>query len=700
MTRNRDARMLPTSRGLGPLIAAVAVFMLLIVVMPSSSSAQTSTTIEVGTPVHSADGTIVTSLVANAEAIASLAVLIDGQAVPFTVDQDAPESASRTVFVVENSISMTTAQLADVRGRINELAAALGPADEVGIVTFGGGASVALPLTADREALDAAASAMRIEGSSALYSGVTTATEVLADDGRPALIVLITYGWDWGGVSTHSRAESLDAVAATTATVYVQSMVFDNSVDTAYLAPLATDGLVRGINQLAALPDAAALLGTPTSSQTLIITAPPLARGDHELRVSTQAGAEHVTTFPVTNEGLLTVEIAEPTVASDPIGVRITSAVGLTGLDLTASLAGSSLNVAADGTIAVDPWTVESGSQSMKLTATVDGQTAVELTTTITIPALSPVLTVETTDASLTATVRAQPGGAAGLVALVAGEVVAETTTGTLEIDRPTNAGVTFELRATDGTVVATEQFSAATDSPTTSTGGSETAGGSPIWTSPPFLAIPLAFAALLVALVLKRRGPFRRSHDDHEETSPVTFEDVPVEDVDSDDIDAVDIEPLQLPTFTDVAQPAESAASEPWPAEPVEPSLPEPAEPEPAPAAPLPEPIPIRAPEWAVVIRPLNGETRRVDVGYEPVSIGASKLCTVTLDGDTVRFVHLVIARQGRGLTAHQFGPVTVNGKERDVENAELLTEAVMQIGDVSVWLEKAVEEAPAAEA
>jgi len=693
--------MLPTSRRLGPLIAACAVIMLLIVVVPSSSSAQTPTTIEVGTPVHSADGAIIASLVADAEATASLVVLIDGEAVPFTVEQAAPPSSSRTVFVVENSISMTTTQRSDVQRRITEFATALPPADEVGIVTIGGGASVALPLTADREALEAAVSAMRIEGGSALYSGVTTATEVLADDGRPALIILITYGWDWGDASTHSRAESIDAVAAPSATVYVQSMVFDGGVDAAYLARIATDGIVHGVSQLAALPDAAALLGTPTSIQTLTITAPPpLARGDHELRVGTEAGAEHVTTFPVTNEGLLTVEIAEPTVASDPLRVRITSAGGLAGLDLTGSLAGSSLNVAADGNVAVDPWTVESGSQSMKLTATVDGQTAFELTTTITIPALSPVLTVETTDASLTATVQVQLGDATELVALVAGEVVAETTTSSLEVDRPTNAGVTFEVRATDGTVVATEQFSAATDGPTTSTGGVESASGSPVWTSPPFLAISLAFAVLVVARVLKRRRPSRRSHDGHEAASPVASADVAVEDVDYDHLDAADVEPLQLPTSTHLAQRAELAGSEPGPSETVEPSPRVPVEPESAPAAPLPEPIPIRSPEWAVVIRLLNGETRSVDVGYEPVSIGASKLCTVTLDGEAVRFVHLVIARQGRGLTAHQFGPVIVSGKERNVEDEELLTEAVMQIGDVSVWLEKAVEETPAAEA
>jgi hypothetical protein len=106
-------------------------------------------------------------------------------------------------------------------------------------------------------------------------------------------------------------------------------------------------------------------------------------------------------------------------------------------------------------------------------------------------------------------------------------------------------------------------------------------------------------------------------------------------------------------------------------------------------------EPTPIRAAEWSVVVRGANGDTRRVDVGYDPVSIGASRLCTVTLDGDAVRFVHLVIAREGREVKAHQFGPVTVNGQETNVEDQQILTDAVMEIGDVSIWLERAVLDA-----
>ena len=110
------------------------------------------------------------------------------------------------------------------------------------------------------------------------------------------------------------------------------------------------------------------------------------------------------------------------------------------------------------------------------------------------------------------------------------------------------------------------------------------------------------------------------------------------------------------------------------------------------------PAPTPIRSSDWTLMVRAADGPIEQFAVGYEPVSIGASKLCTVTLQDDALRFVHLVIAREGQGLTAHQFGPVRVEGKEQSIEDEHVLTNAVMEIGGVSIWLEPiAVESATA---
>ncbi len=683
---------------LRPLLVGLSVIVILLVVVPRNSSAQTTGALTLGAVTHSADGTTTASLSGTPEELATLSVTIDGEPVPFEVSESASGSPVRVVFAVENSVSMTPAQLFEVQSAMSGLVDSLGGADEVGIVTFGGGASVALPLTTDRSAFDTAVNAITLDGGSALYSGVATAGE-LAAGGGPTLIVLVTYGWDWGSLSTHTRDASIAAVAD--ASVYVQSMVFDGSVDIGYLAPLATDGVVRDATQVAALSGATSLLGAAEPARTLTVTAPALAIGSHELQVSSETGAAPLATFEVTNDGLLSLAVTPGAETADPLTLQVTTPAALSAYEVTATLGGAALELAADGTASIDPWAFAAGGATIEVNATVDGALAGAATQSVTIPTLTPALTVDqSNDQTLVATLLAQPGSADTLVAVVDGATTAESATGTLEVDRPSSGMLTFEARSV-GEVVASEQVSATTVlDPVTTTPDPAADGGesSSVWASPLILAS--AAALVVLALVLGRRRASRRG-------GPSALEAVAGAAEESETVPAP--EPIPLPA-REQASPPESAQVEAAPlAE--EPQHDEPEAPRRIERRSKPrfsmfdrrsknEPTPIRPAEWVVMVRAADGQTRRVEVGYEPVSIGASKLCTVTLDGETVRFVHLVIAREGEEVKAHQFGPVAVDGRDRNVEDEAILTQSVMEIGDVSVWLERSVAESAAVDA
>lgn len=699
---------------LRPLIVGLSVIVILLVVVPRNSSAQTTGSLTLGEVTHSADGTTVATLSGAAEELASLEVSIDGASVPFEVSDSPSSTASRVIFAVENSVSMTPAQLFEVQTAMGALVASLGAADEVGIVTFGGGASVALPATTDRAAFDTALSAITLDGGSALYSGVATAGELAAGSGQ-SLIVLVTYGWDWGSLSTHSREASLTAVADAGASVYVQSMVFDGSVDIAYLAPLATEGFVRDATQVAAIAGATSLIGVSEPARTLTVTAPALALGEHALQVSSSTGAAQLATFEVTNDGLLALAVTPGAEATDALTVQVTSAAALSSFEVTATLGGTALDIASDGSTTVDPWALAPGSATIEVNASVDGELAGSATRSVTIPTLSPTLTVDqSNDQVLGATLLAQPGTADTLVAVVDGATVAESATGTLEVDRPAAGTLTFEARAL-GQVVTSEEISATTIVEPVTTEPppvAETDGSSSILTSPVMLAIPAAL--MLLALVLGRRGwpPFG---------GKTRVED----DLGSDEADeAREAAPAPEPIPLSARREAPLASVRAAPATPAREVAPAPAPETPTPiraeeaAAPPAEtapaksrlgmfdrraknrPTPIHPSQWVVVVRAPDGEMRRVEVGYEPVSIGASKLCTVTLDGDTVRFVHLVVAREGHDVKAHQFGPVAVNGQDQNVEDEATLTNSVMEIGDVAIWLERSAAESAAVDA
>jgi hypothetical protein len=319
----------------------------------------------------------------------------------------------------------------------------------------------------------------------------------------------------------------------------------------------------------------------------------------------------------------------------------------------------------------------------------------------------------QSSETTVTASILAQSDTVAALVAVVAGVTVAESTNGTLEVERSSSGALTFAARSDAGGVVVEETvFATAVVEPVApATGGSATteanSDGS-IWTLPTFVAIPVAVIGIVLLLGIRRRRQptgtraerMRAAMPEHAELEAdipdggLVSDFVPVEFIAARPAAVAEpVQPAHEPheVVEELAPAADVPSQDFEPAEIIE-FVPRSVEPEPeipeADVTPIEVPIeelkpkPIRASDWAVVVRASSGDTRKVHVGFEPVSIGTSRLCTVTLEGDAVRFVHLVIVRDGYELKAHQFGPVNVNGKDRDVEDEETLTNSVMEIG------------------
>jgi MYXO-CTERM domain-containing protein len=651
-------------------ITAIAVIVILVVAIPRPSEAQTPTgALVVGPIQHRPDGTITTTVSGSADALASLEAFVDGAPATLEVSSNASSGPARVVLAIENSVSMTALQLGQLRAAIGDLVAALDPADEVAIVTFGNGAAVALEPTADRGAVTAALDVMTVAGGSALYSGIATAAELAA--GSPSLVVVVTYGWEWGALSTHTRDASSAALVESGAAVYVQSMVFDG-IDVAYLTAFATDGTVHYAAELGSLASAATLLDSGAEQHAVTVAAPPLALGAHELQLVAAGGdVQHTTSFEVTNEGWLSLAVTTPEDGSAPITVAVSAATSLDGVNLTGIVAGRTLT--ADGAVfTLDPWAFEAGTATFSVAATVDGAPAGEVASPVSIPVLQPLLSVtgSADGDTLTATFRSQTDSDAGLVAIAGGQVVAQSDTATLTIATDGLDEVTVEARSANGSVLASETVSpdsvpapVAVGSPT----GDQGSGG----LSPPGSTMSIAaMAALaLVALIVarRRRAPAASTAEARTAREWIAQENARTE--------AAPVTPEAEP----LATPAPPAVTATRPA--------------PAPVA-IEPPHPVAAKahvDWEIAVRAPGRPDHRVPLTSGPISIGASQLCDLTLEGDSVRFVHLVIAREGDEVRAHLFGPVTIDGGEGRLEDQIVAPGAVLGIGDITLTVETA---------
>lgn len=601
---------------------------LLGLLLPASSAAQTpDSPVRIIDVAHDPGGPMTVTFEVATSSLGSLEVVIDGAPVDFELSSTA--TTPKIVLAVENSASLSSGHLAQLQTSILSLFDATNGNVELSIVAYGGGTEVALPFTSDRDTISSTIAGLSTVGGSALFSGVTTAAELATEADGDAIIVLVTYGWDWGTLSTDSREASLTAIEVSGAPVYVQSMVLFGE-DTAYLSALSTDGVIHNIAQLASLPNAESLLGSDTSTtqHTIQIESSALLLGKHQLTLTTNGATDSLT---VQDEGLITVTPPQSSTDGSPIPVGISVNDELAAATLTASLNGETLAFAADGSLQLDPWQFAPGDMPLEVSALLGELTLATASTSLTIPSLTPVITTETaSEGVIVATVLSQPGTVSALVAIVDGEVVTTSSTGTIRVELPSAGVVSIEAMATDGVALSSVALTSDSTPTASSTGGSSTnllpvmlAGG----------LVALAMLGLLAVIWRRRQST---------PTAPIS-EVVP---------DETTKPVVQTPPTTHMPVELHPVGN------------------------------------WELVWKRHGHDEQRLAVGPGAISVGASPLCDITLSDGDVRFVHAVIGPDGPQLRIHRFGPVAMDGYPLREEDSVLALGTTLAIGNVLVTI------------
>lgn len=627
-----------------PLLFGLLAVCMLAILSPASSAAQTpDATIRIIELTHEAGGPMSVTFETASSDITSLELLIDGSPAEFEL-QSSTGTPPSVIFVVENSATMSAAQRAQLQTSASALLATTDGTTQAAIVTIGEGAQTALPFTQDHQTVSDSLATLPLIGGAALYSGVEIAAGLAAEAEGETLIVVATYGWNWGSVSTTTREASLAAIQGSGAAVYVQSLVFFGE-DVAYVSALATDGTIHNLTQLPALPNAAALLtGDAVTQHTIEIDRSLLALGQHQLTLNLAGQSDSAS---VTDNDLLSVTATNSPEAGSPLTFNVTANDELATTSLVATVAGQTIPVAADGSIELDPWQFAPGDVAIEVSALLGDVSISTVTTEGTIPTLDPVLTTATSAdaASLTASVQAQPGIVAQLLASVDGQLISTSDTATIEVTLPIEGTLSIEAVSADSTVLTSTAVTVEPSPQVTPATAPEPAS-EPALESPSY---ELVAAGLLAALALATLAIVRR----RKRTRPLRM-----------------LESLPQPELA-----GKTTAQAVIPRAPVE-------------LRPV-------VGECEIVVSKHGHDEERLPLGSGTISIGASPLCDVTLEGRDIRFVHAVIGPDGPLLRIHRFGPVIMDGRPINAEDATLALGTTLIVGGTTITITRQGEQA-----
>lgn len=165
--------------------------------------------------------TLPVNMLAGSEGDVLLTVRENGETIePMSVE---PLAAVRApidvVLLMDTSGSMWGMPMADARQAATAFVAAMGPEDEIAVVSFGTTVEVLSDFTADRIALRRAVESLEAEGRTALYDGVARSAELLIARGeRDRVVVLLSDGGD--NASVNSIDYAVERLRASRAPMY------------------------------------------------------------------------------------------------------------------------------------------------------------------------------------------------------------------------------------------------------------------------------------------------------------------------------------------------------------------------------------------------------------------------------------------------------------------------------------------------
>jgi VWFA-related protein len=142
------------------------------------------------------------------------------------------------LLVIDTSGSMAGAPLAGAQAAARALLAELGAQDRVALMHFGDRVALAQDFTADRALITNAIDGLGAQGNTALYQATAASAVKIGTSGASRrVVVLLSDGADFGGMSTATRAEALAAAASVGVPFF--TIAQGNDLDIPYLQALA-----------------------------------------------------------------------------------------------------------------------------------------------------------------------------------------------------------------------------------------------------------------------------------------------------------------------------------------------------------------------------------------------------------------------------------------------------------------------------
>ena len=401
-------------------------------------------------------------------ALEGIEALVDGTPQPATFELVSSGTGSGSlVIAIEASANTAPTVLAQSQAAANTLLDSLAPQVAVAVVAYGDDATLLSDFTTDRAATRSTIGGIVAKGASALYDAVWLSGSILDTAPTPRAMVMLGWGWEYGGGSTTSRTASLQQFRVG-ATAYVFALGGEH--DVRYATELATAS--GGAYQLSVAPSTLDAISSRFAPQSLTysvrLEAPVLAAGAHDLTLRLNIGGtvqEVGSTFETVAPSMITLGTPARSEDGSRIEVPIEALVSLEALgdySIQASSGETSLPLAGpQGPIVVDAWRFSAGVVPLEVSVLVAGQEVSRVDSAVNVAELRPELSVErreaTGDASgeeLAITWRAQ-GGGAELLVTSGDEEVLRTQTRDVLVPIETGAPVVVRVVGGDGSVLA-----------------------------------------------------------------------------------------------------------------------------------------------------------------------------------------------------------------------------------------------------
>jgi len=447
--------------------------------------------------------------------------LIDGVPQAATFDLVASGTGSGSlVIAIEASANTAPSVLAQSRTAAYTLLDSLPPQVEVAVVAYGDDATLLSDFTTNRAATRSTIGGIVAKGASALYDAVWLSGSILDGAPSPRVMVMLGWGWEYGGGSTTSRGASLQRFG-TSATAHVFALGGEHDVRYAGELAAATGGTYQLATSPSALDTISSRFAPESRSYTVRIEAPVVGGAEHSLtlRLSIGAAVQEVSaTFETAAASLIALGTPSRSADGSRIEVPINALASLEALGnyaIEARSGETSLPLAGpQGPVIIDAWQFAAGVVPIEVRVLVDDREVSGIDSEVNVAALRPQLAVERHEApgdaggELAVTWRAQ-GGGAELLVTSGDEEILRTKTRDVLVPVTDGAAVVVRIVGRDGSVLAEHRDGRVTVSPAATPVVEAEGGLNPlpvILGIVGVLAVGGAIAALLVRVQMHRR--------------------------------------------------------------------------------------------------------------------------------------------------------------------------------------------------